>query len=248
MSLKALSTIGLTLKVIMAMNKKYIHIIKFIVFLTLLVGLFSPCVYSQTLNENELLDLLGKIKKSRSNISYFGVLEIGYRMEKPRSTLYNVWSNPPSIYYMERKLSERHKKHKNDRQFLERQRMGRHSYQGESTEFTLFPRRKYLNLFLKNYQVEKHPGEPIAGRNTTRLDVKPDHLPSFGIRLWFDESNHFILKREIVYFTIQDELATLRHEFKEIQFNVTLPDTILAKASRKNGNRGRKPMILLLKI
>jgi len=68
MSLKALSTIGLILKVITTMNKKYIHIIKFIVFLTLLVGLFSPCVYSQTLNENELLDLLGKKNESYDDV------------------------------------------------------------------------------------------------------------------------------------------------------------------------------------
>lgn len=233
------NTIGHMLKVMTAMNNQYLHIFKLFLISAVLCGGFSLNVYSQTLDESELLNVLEELKKSRSETSYFGVLEIRYGPEKPRSALYNVWSKPPSIYFMERKLTGKNKRKKGGRQFQQRQHTRRHSYQHESSEFSLFPRRKYLDLFLKNYRVEKNIGEVQAGRKTFMLDLKPIHLPSFGMRLWYDESNHFILKREIVYFGDEDELTTMRHEFKEIQFDISFPDSILAKASKKSDNRRR---------
>ncbi len=227
--------IGHIMRAQIQMNRKYLQILLALVFLILLVGQFSTRGFTQTLSKSEVVEILGKMKQSRSEIVYNGLLEIEYKREKPRIMLFTVWALPPSIYYLEPKLSGAKKRSKDtQRKFSEKKRMRRHAFQRNNREFDLFPKRKYLNLFSKNYLVEKYSGESIAGKKTVRLNVKPIHLPRFGIRLWFDESNYFILKREIVYYSDQNELLTMRHEFKKIEYGVTLPDSIIAKVGAKN--------------
>ncbi len=232
--------IGHIMRVQIQMNSRYFQILLALVFSILLFGLFLTPVFTQTLSKSEVLEILGKMKQSRSEIVYNGLLEIEYRREKPRRMLFTVWAQPPSIYYLEPKLSRAKTRSKGTHsKFSEKKRMRRHAFQRNNREFDLFPNRKYLNLFARNFLVDKYPGVSIAGKKTVRLDVKPIHLPRFGIRLWFDESNYFILKREIVYFSDQNEFATMRHEFKKIEYGVTVPDSIVAKVGDKNKDHRR---------
>ena len=88
----------------------------------------------------------------------------------------------------------------NDIQKTNRDRSRRSDNRKRYSGYSLMPNKKYIELLLRNYQVDFSLSEQVANRATNRLTIKPLFCPRFGINVWFDQITSHILKREIVFY------------------------------------------------
>ena len=208
--------------------------------LALLLAILSlpHSVRAQSLDAMMLHKILMASDSARSSLSYTGIVEIQPEFRHPQPLQIRIWAQGKNLYFQQ-PLSP-----PPDRPMMPRQRMERNfrrhhrllrpmPFGAENNDFGFMLDQKYLTLFLRNYQVEYHPSDLIAGRATNLLIIKPNFLPRFGMRLWLDQQNFLVLKREISYFKPNEEKLTLRFQFREIQFDVSPPDSILELANQE---------------
>jgi hypothetical protein len=222
---------------------KSLRRLRFLLGFILILYPFSAVGIAQSLNDAELLDIMTKIKKARSELTYIGMVEVNGGLDERHTMLFKIWVQPPSVYHMESySLPGRGRDKRFRRDFRGRDRAPRFRppFHRSASEFSLLPREKYLSLFQQNYIADLRADEHIAGRPTTLLTIKPNHLPRFGMRLWYDNSNHLILKREIVYFEPDDESISFRQKFQEIEYAEALPDSILERAQKRQAGTRRR--------
>lgn len=193
---------------------------------------------SQDINAGKLEEILTKIKTARSELIFDGVMAIRYEGAKKRESLYQIWGQPPSIYHV--RPIESHRRDKDGVHVKNRRRSSSAKLRGSHGEFALFPHKRYLNLFAQNYAFDLREGEAVAGRQSTLLTITPHNPPRFGMRIWYDQRNYFILKREIVYFGEGYEAVSFSQKFKEVNFVAALPDSIVALAKKREGDREKR--------